>query len=430
MSLPTSDGLWDGMIAGSAFTILADDDHRLRLSLKGSAGPTRDFVRACNQRFNGPSVIGDVTSDTSLKWSKSRLGNGQHRLVYGDLSTDRIGLDARCEERTGFAEVMFASAPTNMPQFTDLDIGWDTVGNRGSAFARTRNVPGIEWGTVPISKIEMTDPFWGALAAGNIVRLSVDGDRMATYSLKGSAGPVRQFVDACRAYREQPVQEEPLTPDQPERGEEVFNSIVDIFNTLSSQSNGGVQIEIEAGNAGARRALDAYKNNPSVLCDAVDRQGSFRGSAVQSAFVNRTGEAVTLFEVTPDGQRLSVRDIPPGARLSVTADSGQSWEVRRPGGGCIAGFATPNRDVQFEIKPNMNGADRDAFAKTYMCNGRPTYVVVAPNHGLALIDGEYAVVRAQVAGRQQNIWGGMSAAISNEKLVVRGGPQDYDCNAR
>lgn len=429
MSLSTGDGLWDGMIAGSAFTLLANDNHRLRLSLKGSAAPVRDFVRACNQRFNGPSVIGDVTSDTSLKWSKQRLGNGQHRLVYGDLSTDRIGLDARCEETTGFAEVMFASAPTNMQQFTDLDIGWDTVGNRGTMFARTRNVPGIEWGTVPISKVEMRDPFWGALAAGNIVRLSVDGERMAIYSLKGSSSPIRQFVEACRAYRTPPVSD-PVTPDQPREGEEVFNTIVDIFNTLSSQSNGNIKVEIEGLNAGAKRALDAYKNNPSIACGAVDRQGGFAGPAVQTAFVNRTGELVTLYEVTFDGQRLAVRDIPPGARLSVTADSGQSWEVHRQNGGCLAGFASPSRDVQFEIKPNMDRADRDAFAKTYVCNGQPTYVVLAPNHGLALIDGEYVFTRADVAGRQQNIWGDMSASISNEKLVVRGGPEDFDCSAR
>ena len=429
-TLSTSNGLWNGLIAGSAHTLIADDVHRLRLSLKGSAGPVREFVRACNQRFNGPSVIGDVTGDASLKWSNSRMSNGQHRLIFGDVSTDRIGLEARCVPGDGFAEIMFASAPIGMSQFTDLDVFWDTVGNQGTMFARTRNVPGIEWGTVPISKAEMSDPFWGSLAAGNIVHIVMDGERMATYSLKGSAGPVRNFVAACKPYIPEP-EPDPVTPDQPTREEEVLNTFLDIFGAISERSNGQFKVEIEGGNIGAKRALEAYQSNPNFLCTQTEVPTPTGQNRVRSSFVNRGGDVLDLFEITSNGQRQRVRDIPPGARLSVTAQSGQSWEIRKRNGGCVARLASPDRDVQFSVNANMARADQDAFVKTYQCGGRTAYALIAPNHGLAIIDGQFAVVRAEVAGRSQNIWGRTSASISNEQLVVRGGnAPNMDCVAR
>ncbi|MGJ8527307.1 hypothetical protein [Maritalea sp.] len=429
-SLSTKNGLWNGLISGSAYTLIADEEHRLRLSLKGSAGPVREFVRACNQQFYGPSVSGDVTNDSSLKWTKPRQSNGGHRLVFGDLGTDRIGLDARCDEGEGFAQVMFASAPTDLSQNTSVEVFWDTVGNQGTQVARTRNVPNIDWGTVPVAQIEMNDGFWASLAGGNIVHIAMDGRRMATYSLKGSATPVRQFVDACRQYVAEPEPRQPLTPDQPTREEQVFDSIIDIFNGISERSNGGIQIEIESSNAGADRALQQYRNNPNLICTDVVLPQALGGGNVNSSFINQSASPVDLFQVAANGQRIRVRDIPSGARLSVDAPQGQSWEVRRRNGGCVTSFVSPRQDVEFLIKQNMGEADPGAFAKSYQCDGRQVQVVVAPNHGFAIIDGRYAVHRAKVSGRAQDIWGDMSASISDQQLVVRGGDvPDYDCTA-
>ncbi|MFT6657218.1 hypothetical protein [Maritalea sp.] len=434
-NISTQHGLWNGLIAGSAFTVIADDVHRLRLSLKGSAGPVRDFVRACNQRFNGPTVIGDVSNDASLKWSRTRISNGGQQLEFGNANNDRIGLAARCEPGSGFAEVMFASAPNEMPDGRNVSIFWDTIGNQGKETARTRTVEGIEWGAVPVANLDMNNNFWPSLAAGNVVHIAMDGQRMSTYSLKGSAAPVREFVAACRAYQPEPEPEpEPidnLTPDRPNAEEQVFNSIVDIFNNLSDQSDGKIKVEIGGVSVAAKQALQNYQNNPDFFCSEIDLPTPIGQNQVASSFVNNGSSDYDLFQIRPNGQRVRVRDVPAGARLTVDAPAGQSWEVRRPGGRCIATFATPAKDVTFSIKDNMDRADPDAFVKTYQCGGRNAQVLVAPNHGFAIIAGQYGVHRVSMAGRTQNVWGGTSATISDQQLVLRGaGTPNLDCVAR
>lgn len=434
-NISTSHGLWNGLIAGSAYTLIADDEHRLRMSLKGSAGPVRDFVRACNQRFNGPSVIGDVTEDSSLKWSRTTTSNGAQQLQFGDASTDRIGFAARCEPNSGYAEVMFASAPGQMTDGRNISIFWDTVGNQGKLNARTRTVEGIDWGAVPIATMDVEDRFWPSLAAGNIVHIAMDGDRMSTYSLKGSAKPVREFVAACRPYVPEPEPKpEPidnLTPDRPSAEEEVFNTIADIFNNLSDQSDGKLQVEINSPSAAAKKVLQDYRNNPNFFCDEARVPTSLGNRQVKSGFANNSSDLVDLYQIQPNGQRVRVRDIPPGARLTVTADAGQSWEVRRRNGGCLTSFASPNNDVVFSIKDNMGQADREAFVKTYRCGARQTHVLVAPNHGFSIVGGQIGFHRASVAGRTQNVWARTSAVIDNQRLVVRGSEApDLDCVVR
>ncbi|MCZ4272130.1 hypothetical protein [Maritalea porphyrae] len=433
-NLTTQHGLWNGLISGSAFTIIANDDHRLRLSLKGSADPVRNFIRACNQRFNGPSVIGDVTGDVSLKWSRTTIQNGGQQLQFGDANTDRIGLAARCERESGFAEVMFASAPPNMADNRNVEIFWDTIGNQGKLTARTRTVQGIEWGAVPVAGMDIDDPFWASLAAGNVVHIAMDGDRMSTYSLKGSAKPVREFVAACRPYEAAPVAEpiDNLTPDRPSAEEQVFNSIADIFNNLSAQSDGKIKVEIGRTSSAAQAVLQAYQNSPDFLCTQTDLPTPLGQRQVKSSFVNNGSNSYDLFQIQPNGQRVRVRDVPPGARLTVDAREGQSWEVRRPGGRCIATYASPNKDVTFSIKDKMDRADPSAFVKSYQCDdGSRAQVLIAPNHGFAIIDERYAVHRASVAGRSQNIFGGTSAIINDQQLVLRGNnAPGLDCVAQ
>jgi len=433
-NLTTQHGLWNGLISGSAFTLIANDDHRLRLSLKGSAGPVRDFVRSCNQRFNGPSVIGDVTDDASLKWARTRGGNGAIQLEFGDARTDRIGLAARCEPNAGFAEVMFASAPPNMPDNSRVEIFWDTIGNQGKLTARTRTVQGIEWGAVPVATMDAVDPFWASLAAGNVVHIAMDGDRMSTYSLKGSSQPVREFVAACRAYEPAPEPDpiDDVTPDRPSNEEQVFNSIVDIFNGLSEQSDGKIKVEIGGTSAAAKQTLQAYQNSPDFLCAQTDVPTPLGQRHVKSSFVNNGSGSYELFQIQPNGQRVRVRDVPAGASLTVTALEGQSWEVRRAGGRCIAIFVSPAKDVTFSIKDNMDRADPSAFVKSYQCNnGRTAQVLVAPNHGFYIVGEQFVLHRASVAGRSQNVWGGTSAVINDQRLVLRGGgAPSLDCVGR
>jgi len=432
LNLATNHGLWNGLISGSAFTLIADDEHRLRLSLKGSAGPVRDFVRACNQRFNGPSIIGDVTGDSSLKWSRTSLPNGGHQLQFGDASTDRIGLAARCEPYSGFAEVMFASSSPNLPEGRNVDVFWDTIGNQGKLTARTRKVSGIDWGSVPVATLNATDHFWTSLASGNIVHIAMDGERMSTYGLKGSAKPVREFIAACRLFEPAPVADpiDDVTPDQPNAEEEVFNSIVDIFNALSEQSDGKLKVEIGGSSAAAKQALKNYQDNPNFLCSEVSVPTPIGSKKVKSSFVNNGSKVVDLYQIRPNSQRVRVRDIPPGGRLTVTAFVGQSWEVRGRAGPCIATFSTPSKAVTFSIKDNMNRADPSAFVKNYRCAGRKAQVIIAPNHGFSIIDGKYAFHRASVAGRSRNVWGGMNAVINDQRLVLRGGgAPNLDCVA-
>jgi len=416
----TKNGIWNGLISGSAYTIIADEDHRLRLSLKGSAGPVREFVSACNKRFNGPSVIGDVTGDTGLGWSFRSVSNNGYALSFGNRADDRLGIEARCKEGEGFAQVVLASAPRNMPASQQVQVFWDTIGSQGEGFATTRNIGGFDWGALPVAKIDITNNFWNSLAAGNIVHIAMDGQRMSTYSLKGSSKPVRQFVNACRTYTPEPIPQNPVTPDQTTPEEEVLNSIVDIFNGINNANN-GVNISIEGGNTAAKKALADYRNNPSFLCSETNVPTPTGQRLVSSGFVNRGNSTLELFEIRPNGQRVRLRAFPPGARLSVNAPTGQSWEVRTQNGSCVATYSTPNKDVEFSVNANMNQADPQAFAKTYKCGSKIVPVVIAPTHGISIIGSRYALHRAKVGNAVQNVWGSIRATINDQKLTVRGG---------
>ena len=206
---------------------------------------------------------------------------------------------------------------------------------------------------------------------------------------------------------------------------------MDIFNAISERSDGQFKVEIERGNPVANRALAAYGSNPAFLCNSSQAPTSLGARQIESAFVNRSSQSVEIFEIGSNGQRFRIREIPPGARLSVTSQSGQSWEVREKGGSCLAIFASPNRDVEFSIASNMADKDPGAFVKTYQCDDVAVPVVIAPNHGFAIIDGQFAVVRAKVAGRNHNIWGSASASISNDQLILKGGSvPSLNCPAR
>ncbi len=155
----TGDRLWKGLISGANFTAIANDSHRLILSLNGSAGPVRDFIAACNARFNGPSVYGDVSEDSTLSWSTPPpRRDGDLRLVFGDLSADRVGLEARCTPRDGVVRIMFASAPRGLPGERDVNVDWRVGDQTGRIRAVTRTVDGYDWGALPVAAIGTDDP--------------------------------------------------------------------------------------------------------------------------------------------------------------------------------------------------------------------------------------------------------------------------------
>jgi hypothetical protein len=436
-SKSTNDRLWNGLITGASFTAIANDNHRLILSLSGSAGPVRQFVAACNTRFNGPSVYGDVTEDSSLKWSTppSRR-DGDLRLVFGDVTTDRIGLEARCTPQDDFVRIMFASAPRGLADERNVNVNWRVGEDGGRVRAVTRAVEGYDWGALPIATIDTRDPMWRALALGNVVRWSVNGEQTATYSLKGSGAAIRRFLSGCRPPAQPNIgdggdDDFGVDPDRPSTGNEAVDTIINIFDLINQQSDSNVKININTQTATARRALNNYQANPNYMCDLSANSQPMGNRAISIGFKNERQRAVEVYEIAANGQRQYVRDVPPSARLQLTRSAGQGFEVRSANGGCLTTMVATNADIEYRINPTMGRADPEAVAKSYNCSGREVVALIEPNKGTALVDGQYALHRARVNGGFANVWGNVRAKITNQELVLEeGGTTRLSCRAR
>lgn len=436
-SRPTDDRLWTGLISGATFTAIADDDHRLVLSLSGSAGPVRQFVQACNSRFNGPDIYGDATKDRSLKWSTppSRR-DGDLRLVFGDLSTDRIGLEARCAPQEDVVRIMFASAPRGLVNNRRVNIEWRVGNETGGIRASTRAVDGFDWGALPIAIIDTQDPMWRALALGNVVRWRVDGEQTASYSLKGSGAAIRRFLQGCRPTMPYDIDDGgdddfEVTPDRPSTGDETVDTIINIFDLINQQSNSNVKININTQSPAARQAMRNYQTDPNFMCGLPANSQFLSNRNISIGFKNNRGQAVEIYEVSPNGQRQFVRQVPPSARLQLTRAAGQGFEVRSAGGGCLTTMVAPDADVEFSIKPTMGRADPDAVAKSYHCSGREVVALIEPNKGTAFVNGQYALHRARGTRGFANVWGNVQAKITNQELVLEeGGTTRLSCRAR
>ncbi|MCF4097062.1 hypothetical protein [Maritalea mediterranea] len=436
-SKSTDDRLWSGLISGATFTAIANDNHRLILSLSGSAGPVRQFVEACNSRFNGPTVYGDVTDDSSLQWSTppSRR-DGDLRLVFGDLSTDRVGLEARCTPQDDLVRIMFASAPRGLSNGRNVNVDWQVGNETGRVPATTRAIEGFEWGALPVAVIDTYDPMWRALALGNIVRWKINGEQTATYSLKGSGAAIRRFLNGCRPASQPAIGDGGdsgfgVDPDRPTTGNEAVDTIINIFDLINQQSNSNVKININTRSAATRQALNNYQANPNYMCARSANSQPLGNRAISVGFKNDRGQTVEVYEIDANGQRQYVRDVPPSARLQLTRSAGQGFEVRSAGGGCLTTMVAPNADIEYSIKPTMGGADPDVVAKSYNCAGREVVALIEPNKGTALVDGDYALHRARVNGGFANVWGDVQAKITNQELVLEeGGTTRLSCRAR
>ncbi|AVX02700.1 hypothetical protein MXMO3_00152 [Maritalea myrionectae] len=436
-SKSTDDRLWKGLISGANFTGIANDNHRLTLSLNGSAGPVREFLQACNTRFNGPSVYGDVTDDSSLKWSTppSRR-DGDLRLVFGDVTTDRIGLEARCTPQEDVVRIMFASAPRGLTSGRNVNVQWRVGDDNGRVRATTRTVEGYDWGALPVAAIDTRDPMWRALALGNIVRWSINDEQTATYSLKGSGAAIRRFLNGCRPPSQPDIgdggdSDFGVDPDRPTTGNEAVDTIINIFDLINQQSDSNVNINITTQSAAARQALNNYRADPNYMCGLSASSQPMGNRAVSIGFKNDRGRPVEVYEIAGNGQRQYVRDVPPNARLQLTRNAGQGFEVRSPNGGCLTTMVATNADIEYRINPSMGGADPDVVAKSYNCSGREVVALIEPNKGTALVDGQYALHRARVNGSFANVWGNVRAKITNQELVLEeGGTTRLSCRAR
>lgn len=436
-SRSTDDRLWNGLISGATFTAIANDNHRLVLSLSGSAGPVREFVQACNSRFNGPSVYGDVTDDSSLQWSTppSRR-DGDLRLVFGDLSSDRIGIEARCTPQDDVVRIMFASAPRGLADNRRVNVDWRVGDETGRIRANTRSVEGFDWGALPIATIDTRDPVWRALALGNIVRWSVNDEQTAIYSLKGSGAAIRRFLNGCRPASQPDIgdggdDDFGVSPDRPSTGNDTVDTIINIFDLINQQSDSNVKININTQSAAARQVLSNYQADPNFMCGLSANSQLLGNRAISIGFKNDRGQHVEVYEISPNGQRQFVREVPPSARLQLTRSAGQGFEVRSAGGGCLTTMVAPNADVEYSIKPAMGRADPDAVAKSYSCSGREVVALIEPNKGTAYVNDQYALHRARVNGGFANVWGDVRAKITNQELVLEeGGTTRLSCRAR
>lgn len=433
----TGDRLWNGLISGANFTAIADDNHRLNLSLNGSAGPVREFIAACNTRFNGPSVYGDVTEDSSLKWSTppSRR-DGDLRLVFGDVTTDRIGIEARCTPRDDVVRIMFASAPRGLADGRNVNVQWRVGDDNGRIQATSRAVEGYDWGALPIAIVDTRNPMWRALALGNVVRWSVNNEQTATYSLKGSGAAIRRFLNGCRSPSQPDIgdggdSDFGVAPDRPATGNEAVDTIINIFDLINQQSDSNVQININTQSAAARQALNAYQSNPNYMCDLSANSQPMGNRNISIGFKNDRGRPVEVYEIAGNGQRQFLREVPPNARLQLTRAAGQGFEVRAANGGCLTTMVATNADTEYSINGTMGGADPEVVAKSYNCSGREVVAVIEPNKGTALVDGDYALHRARVNGGFANVWGNVRAKITNQELVLEeGGTTRLSCRAR
>lgn len=118
--------------------------------------------------------FGIPQTDAVLFWAECSLGHGRDPVQM------TIGTDV-----SGIATDQAVQVSFSAPQFQ-----WATPAR---VVRHEEFIHGVQ------ANLSLSAPIWEAMIAQNALRYGVPGRQSRELSLRGSAGPVRQFVETCRA---------------------------------------------------------------------------------------------------------------------------------------------------------------------------------------------------------------------------------------
>jgi hypothetical protein len=129
-------------------------------------------------------------------WSAT-TADGNAILSFGVPDSDDGTFAATCRATTGQASVELLRLVDGLEENAPVQVSLFAGAFNKVYAAKGSPMSQMDGGSHPVFAAPATDPLWSALAREVQLVVSVAGGESYAISLKGSAGPVRQFLAAC-----------------------------------------------------------------------------------------------------------------------------------------------------------------------------------------------------------------------------------------
>jgi hypothetical protein len=207
-------------------------------------------------------------------WSYA-AADGNAILSFGVPESDDGTFSAACRLTSGKASVDLLRPVDGLEENAPVQVTLFAGGFTKTYPAKGSPVSQMDGGSHPVFAVPASDPLWPALAREAQVVVSVGGGESFAISLKGSAGPVRQFLAACS----------PTPPPAP------VAAAPGGGRTVNYVCQGGTSLSITYG-SGLRSAFIAEPGQPPVqLAGGPTGGGSARFANPPASLVG-SGESI------------------------------------------------------------------------------------------------------------------------------------------